>query len=88
MVQIDVDIFEPQGISKLDAQASFLPKELAAQTIKKSFSGKKVHGMAKGWWWAIWGLLSLPTPYGMSILSRETRQGLWSALRMREAGVM
>ncbi|KAL4823505.1 hypothetical protein H8958_003195 [Nasalis larvatus] len=42
-VQIDVDIFEPQGISKLDAQASFLPKELAAQTIKKSFSGKKGH---------------------------------------------
>ncbi|XP_069331970.1 inter-alpha-trypsin inhibitor heavy chain H1 isoform X2 [Eulemur rufifrons] len=41
--QIDVDIFEPQGISKLDAQASFLPKELAAQTIKKSFSGKKGH---------------------------------------------
>ncbi|XP_012627019.1 inter-alpha-trypsin inhibitor heavy chain H1 [Microcebus murinus] len=41
--QIDVDIFEPKGISKLDAQASFLPKELAAQTIKKSFSGKKGH---------------------------------------------
>ena len=46
MVQIDVDIFEPQGISKLDAQASFLNKELAAQTIKKSFSGKKVCVMA------------------------------------------
>lgn len=45
MVQIDVDIFEPQGISKLDAQASFLSKELAAQTIKKSFSGKKVRVM-------------------------------------------
>ncbi|CAO2638196.1 Inter-alpha-trypsin inhibitor heavy chain H1 [Lemmus lemmus] len=41
--EIDVDIFEPQGISKLDAQASFLNKELAAQTIKKSFSGKKGH---------------------------------------------
>ncbi|KAM6170456.1 inter-alpha-trypsin inhibitor heavy chain H1 isoform 2-T2 [Rhynchocyon petersi] len=40
--EIDVDIFEPQGISKLDAQASFLPKDLA-QTIKKSFSGKKGH---------------------------------------------
>lgn len=46
MAQIDVDIFEPQGISKLNAQAPFLPKELAAQTIKKSFSGKKVRGMA------------------------------------------
>lgn len=41
--EIDVDIFEPQGISKLDAQASFLSKELAAQTIQKSFSGKKGH---------------------------------------------
>nr|P97278.1 RecName: Full=Inter-alpha-trypsin inhibitor heavy chain H1; Short=ITI heavy chain H1; Short=ITI-HC1; Short=Inter-alpha-inhibitor heavy chain 1; Flags: Precursor [Mesocricetus auratus]BAA13938.1 inter-alpha-trypsin inhibitor heavy chain 1 [Mesocricetus auratus] len=41
--EIDVDIFEPQGISKLDAQASFLSKELAAQTIKESFSGKKGH---------------------------------------------
>ncbi|XP_058534992.1 inter-alpha-trypsin inhibitor heavy chain H1 [Ochotona princeps] len=41
--EIDVDIFEPQGISKLNAQAPFLPKELAAQTIKKSFSGKKGH---------------------------------------------
>ncbi|XP_006190452.1 inter-alpha-trypsin inhibitor heavy chain H1 [Camelus dromedarius] len=41
--EIDVDIFEPQGISKLDAQASFLSKEQAAQLIKKSFSGKKGH---------------------------------------------
>ncbi|XP_023403398.1 inter-alpha-trypsin inhibitor heavy chain H1 [Loxodonta africana] len=40
--EIEVDIFEPQGIRKLDAQASFLPKDLA-QTIKKSFSGKKGH---------------------------------------------
>ncbi|KAM4882187.1 inter-alpha-trypsin inhibitor heavy chain H1 [Thomomys bottae] len=41
--EIDVDIFEPQGISKLDAQASFLTPEMATQTIKKSFSGKKGH---------------------------------------------
>ncbi|XP_004676126.1 PREDICTED: inter-alpha-trypsin inhibitor heavy chain H1 isoform X2 [Condylura cristata] len=41
--EIDVDIFEPQGISKLDAKASFLPKDLASQLIKKSFSGKKGH---------------------------------------------
>ncbi|XP_054990152.1 inter-alpha-trypsin inhibitor heavy chain H1 [Sorex araneus] len=41
--EIDVDIFEPQGIRKLDAQAPFLPKELADQLIKKSFSGKKGH---------------------------------------------
>ncbi|KAM5315714.1 inter-alpha-trypsin inhibitor heavy chain H1 isoform 3-T3 [Glossophaga mutica] len=39
--EIDVDIFEPQGISKLDAQASFLPTELSTQLIKKDFSGKK-----------------------------------------------
>jgi inter-alpha-trypsin inhibitor heavy chain H1 len=47
LVQIDVDIFEPQGISKLDAQASFLTKEMAAQTIKKSLSGKKVRELAR-----------------------------------------
>ncbi|XP_049632182.1 inter-alpha-trypsin inhibitor heavy chain H1 [Suncus etruscus] len=39
--EINVDIFEPQGISKLEAHAPFLPKELATQLIKKSFSGKK-----------------------------------------------
>lgn len=47
MPQIDVDIFEPQGIRKLDVEASFLPKKLAAQLIKKSFSGKKVRQMAE-----------------------------------------
>ncbi|XP_016065719.1 PREDICTED: inter-alpha-trypsin inhibitor heavy chain H1 [Miniopterus natalensis] len=41
--EIDVDIFEPQGISKLDAKTSFLPKELETQLIKKSFSGKEGH---------------------------------------------
>ncbi|XP_054585625.1 inter-alpha-trypsin inhibitor heavy chain H1 isoform X2 [Eptesicus fuscus] len=41
--EIDVDIFEPQGIRKLDVQTSFLPKELATQLIKKSFSGKEGH---------------------------------------------
>ncbi|KAM7064177.1 inter-alpha-trypsin inhibitor heavy chain H1 isoform 1-T1 [Molossus nigricans] len=41
--EIDMDIFEPQGISKLDAQTSFYPKELGTQLIKKSFSGKKGH---------------------------------------------
>ncbi|XP_006892299.1 PREDICTED: inter-alpha-trypsin inhibitor heavy chain H1 [Elephantulus edwardii] len=40
--EIDVDIFEPQGISKLGVQAPFLPKDLT-HTIKKSFSGKKGH---------------------------------------------
>ncbi|XP_075405121.1 inter-alpha-trypsin inhibitor heavy chain H1 isoform X1 [Tenrec ecaudatus] len=40
--EIDVDIFEPQGISKLDARASFLSQDLA-HTIKKSFSGRKGH---------------------------------------------
>ncbi|CAD7685102.1 unnamed protein product [Nyctereutes procyonoides] len=39
--EIDVDIFEPQGISKLDAHASFLSNDLASQLIKKSFSGKQ-----------------------------------------------
>lgn len=48
MTQIDVDIFEPQGISKLDAKTSFLSEEQATRLIKKSFSGKEVHGMARG----------------------------------------
>lgn len=48
MMQIDVDIFEPQGIRKLDVQTSFLPEELATQLIKKSYSGKEVCGMAWG----------------------------------------
>ncbi|XP_019579849.2 inter-alpha-trypsin inhibitor heavy chain H1 [Rhinolophus sinicus] len=41
--EIDVDIFEPQGISKLDAEMSFLSKEQATKLIKKSFSGKEGH---------------------------------------------
>lgn len=61
MMQIDVDIFEPQGISKLDAQASFLSKELASQLIQKSFSGKKVRGLA-GSGGRTSGLLSLAQP--------------------------
>lgn len=63
MMQIDVDIFEPQGISKLDAQTSFLPKELATQLIKKSFSGKEVHGMAGGWGEQVfWDFSTWPNP--------------------------
>ena len=58
MIQIDVDIFEPQGISKLDAHASFLSNDLASQLVKKSFSGKQVCGDGWGWWQAP-GLLSL-----------------------------
>lgn len=69
MPQIDVDIFEPQGIRKLDVEASFLPKELAAQLIKKSFSGKKVRQMAE--------------PSETSQPS-STRQGLQAALWERE----
>ncbi|XP_051840876.1 inter-alpha-trypsin inhibitor heavy chain H1 [Antechinus flavipes] len=40
--EIEADIFEPQEISMLDAQASFLSGDLS-QVIKKSFSGKKGH---------------------------------------------
>lgn len=72
MPQIDVDIFEPRGISKLDAQASFLPKELAAQLIKKSFSGKEVCGMAE---------LSETS-------QRDCRQGLQATLGERERGTL
>ena len=40
--QITVDIFEPQGISTLDAEASFITNDLLGSTLTKSFSGKKV----------------------------------------------
>ncbi|EPQ07838.1 Inter-alpha-trypsin inhibitor heavy chain H3 [Myotis brandtii] len=40
--EIEVDIFEPQGISMLDAQASFITNDLLGSVLTKSFSGKKV----------------------------------------------
>ncbi|XP_073430398.1 inter-alpha-trypsin inhibitor heavy chain H3-like isoform X2 [Dendrobates tinctorius] len=40
--EIEVDIHEPQGISFLDAQASFLTNDLLP-VIEKSFSGEKGH---------------------------------------------
>ncbi|KAM3914811.1 inter-alpha-trypsin inhibitor heavy chain H3-like [Leptodactylus fuscus] len=40
--KIEVDIHEPQGISFLDAQATFLTNDLLP-TIQKSFSGEKGH---------------------------------------------
>lgn len=88
MMQIDVDIFEPQGISKLDAQASFLPKEQMTQLIKKSFSGKEVHGMAGGGGRPSRTSQSVPVPYGVSKCSLGSRQGLQAFLRVREAGVL
>uniref|UniRef100_A0A2K5IYC1 Inter-alpha-trypsin inhibitor heavy chain H3 n=1 Tax=Colobus angolensis palliatus TaxID=336983 RepID=A0A2K5IYC1_COLAP len=41
--KIDVDIFEPQGISMLDAEASFITNDLLGSALTKSFSGKKGH---------------------------------------------
>ncbi|XP_074861068.1 inter-alpha-trypsin inhibitor heavy chain H3-like [Carettochelys insculpta] len=40
--EIEVNIFEPQGISELEAQGSFITNDLA-QVVKKSFSGQKGH---------------------------------------------
>ncbi|XP_014431214.2 inter-alpha-trypsin inhibitor heavy chain H3-like isoform X1 [Pelodiscus sinensis] len=40
--QIEVNIFEPQGISELEAFGSFINNDLI-QAIEKSFSGKKGH---------------------------------------------
>lgn len=40
--QIDAHIFEPQGISMLDADASFITNDLLGSALTKSFSGKKV----------------------------------------------
>ncbi|XP_023571577.1 LOW QUALITY PROTEIN: inter-alpha-trypsin inhibitor heavy chain H3 [Octodon degus] len=41
--EIEVDIFEPQGISTLDAEASFITNDLLGSALTKSFSGKKGH---------------------------------------------
>uniref|UniRef100_A0A8C5XLU2 Inter-alpha-trypsin inhibitor heavy chain H3 n=1 Tax=Microcebus murinus TaxID=30608 RepID=A0A8C5XLU2_MICMU len=41
--EIKVDIFEPQGISMLDAKASFITNDLLGSALTKSFSGKKGH---------------------------------------------
>ncbi|XP_006169365.1 inter-alpha-trypsin inhibitor heavy chain H3 isoform X2 [Tupaia chinensis] len=41
--EIEVDIFEPQGLSMLDAQASFITNDLLGSALTKSFSGKKGH---------------------------------------------
>lgn len=83
MMQIDVDIFEPQGIRKLDVQTSFLPKDLATQLIKKSFSGKEVSGMALGLGDSVGGPLGILLLEGPS-LSWEACQ---ASTGMREAGV-
>ncbi|NWS80008.1 ITIH3 inhibitor, partial [Toxostoma redivivum] len=40
--EIEVDIFEPQGIAELEAEGTFITNELQ-NTIKKTFSGKKGH---------------------------------------------
>ncbi|XP_012590621.1 PREDICTED: inter-alpha-trypsin inhibitor heavy chain H3 [Condylura cristata] len=41
--EIQADIFEPQGISMLDAEASFITNDLLGSALTKSFSGKKGH---------------------------------------------
>ncbi|XP_040850979.1 inter-alpha-trypsin inhibitor heavy chain H3 isoform X6 [Ochotona curzoniae] len=41
--EIDAHIFEPQGISVLDAEASFITNDLLGSALTKSFSGKKGH---------------------------------------------
>uniref|UniRef100_A0A3Q2GW40 Inter-alpha-trypsin inhibitor heavy chain H3 n=1 Tax=Equus caballus TaxID=9796 RepID=A0A3Q2GW40_HORSE len=41
--EIEADIFEPQGISTLDAEASFVTNDLLGSALTKSFSGKKGH---------------------------------------------
>uniref|UniRef100_A0A8C0ZKS0 Inter-alpha-trypsin inhibitor heavy chain H3 n=1 Tax=Cyanistes caeruleus TaxID=156563 RepID=A0A8C0ZKS0_CYACU len=40
--EIEVDIFEPQGITELEAEGTFITNELQ-NAIKKTFSGKKGH---------------------------------------------
>lgn len=40
--EIEADIFEPQGISTLDAKASFITNDVLGSALTKSYSGKKV----------------------------------------------
>ncbi|NWT92021.1 ITIH3 inhibitor, partial [Urocynchramus pylzowi] len=40
--EIEVDIFEPQGMTELEAEGTFITNELQ-NSIKKTFSGKKGH---------------------------------------------
>lgn len=48
--QIEADIYEPQGISSLDAEASFITNDLLGSALTKSFSGKKVVFSGLGGW--------------------------------------
>ncbi|KAF6312956.1 inter-alpha-trypsin inhibitor heavy chain 3 [Rhinolophus ferrumequinum] len=41
--EIEADIFEPQGISTLDAKASFITNDVLSSALTKFFSGKKGH---------------------------------------------
>ncbi|XP_036911667.1 inter-alpha-trypsin inhibitor heavy chain H3 isoform X1 [Sturnira hondurensis] len=41
--EIEADIFEPQGISTLEAVASFITNDVLGSALTKSFSGKKGH---------------------------------------------
>nr|KAF6420493.1 inter-alpha-trypsin inhibitor heavy chain 3 [Molossus molossus] len=41
--EIEADIFEPQGISMLNAEASFITNDVLGSALTKSFSGKKGH---------------------------------------------
>uniref|UniRef100_A0A8C0XW01 Inter-alpha-trypsin inhibitor heavy chain H3 n=1 Tax=Castor canadensis TaxID=51338 RepID=A0A8C0XW01_CASCN len=41
--EIEAHIFEPQGISMLDAEATFITNDLLSSALTKSFSGKKGH---------------------------------------------
>ncbi|KAM5231087.1 inter-alpha-trypsin inhibitor heavy chain H3 isoform 1-T2 [Hipposideros larvatus] len=41
--EIEADIFEPQGISTLDAEASFITNDVLGSALTKSYSGKKGH---------------------------------------------
>lgn len=51
--QIEVDIFEPQGITDLEAEGTFITNELQ-NTIKKTFSGKKVHWLLHSMIFLLW----------------------------------
>lgn len=49
--QIEVNIFEPQGITELEAEGTFITNDLQ-NIIKKIFSDKKV-------WWLLHSIIYL-----------------------------
>lgn len=51
--QIDISIFEPQGITELEAEGTFITNDLQ-NVIKKTFSDKKVQCLMPSIIYLLW----------------------------------